>query len=606
MAAKYRYSKKSGTWIKTKTECAYDYETADTESSAILIAFFQAFPDYFLDLALSDSADFELALPQRLVFRAGAEFADTMTTTSRGFGKTYEMFLSAMVEGVLYPGQITRHYGPSQKMNAELCRVAFHQIERNYPMLSMLWKIKSESKDDFWIITDYGSEIRVGAIQGGNCHEVIAEEMGQETDPKFDFNEFESKVSATCRQAKVDSSQIVPHFKIITNASIRQNPTYYKYRQNAYNDMATKPFGKAFVVDISWEMTVLFGIRTKEYVDKQKSNMTREEFLRQMCAYYTGTADNPMVSDEDLSLSRRLRTMESRHCGDPNAIYIIGHDVSYEQGTKNAKCADAVLKLTLFPPELRETKRDKYKKELVYVDNYAPPKDYRTHAEKVKKLWEHYCLDGGNPTYIALDSWQYGQGVMQELVKPAKDGVNLCCYKHLECREIESKGALQIIYPIKAGGTGVRDPDYEIIKYARVEFEQGNISLLTADIMDGLEAYKRKHHIKTDESDIRILSPYQKTNELCEQIANLCVVASGKTNKEERISLGIQRDSWSALKYALWFASILEKEAVLRKYQESSTWEEELQEEQSRIYQQVVPGPANSNLVNRLLRLRKV
>lgn len=41
MAAKYRYSKKSGTWIKTKTECAYDYETADTESSAILIAFFK-------------------------------------------------------------------------------------------------------------------------------------------------------------------------------------------------------------------------------------------------------------------------------------------------------------------------------------------------------------------------------------------------------------------------------------------------------------------------------------------------------------------------------------------------------------------------------------
>lgn len=599
-----RYSKITGRWEKISEEKAYDYDSMDFESSELLIAFFRFFPDYFLDMAKAETPDFELALPQRLVFRAGAQCSDNMATTSRGFGKTYETMLGAMVDGIVYPGQITRHYGPSIKMNAELARVAFHQIERNYPLIADLWKIKSETKDDFWIITDYGSEIKVGAIQGGNCHQVIAEEIGQETDPKFDFTEFESKVSATCRQAKVDPTQLVPHFKIITNASTRQNPTYYKYRANAYNDMSRKPYGAAFVVDISWEMTVLFGIRTKEYVEKQKSNMTREDFLRQMCAFYTGTSDNPMISDEDLSASRTLRVAEQKHCGNEDAIYIIGHDVSYEQGTKNAKCADVVIKLTTFEGEQFESKRDKFRKDLVYLDIYAPPKDYRSHAEKVKALWRRFCLDGANPTYIAIDSWQYGQGVMQELIKPSDDGVNLCCFGHLECREIEAKGALPIIYPIKAGGTGVRDPDYEIIKYARVEFEQGNVRLLIPDVVDGLEAYKRKNRIKTDESDIRLLKPYQRTNELCEQIANLEVVASGKTQKETRISKSVQRDAWSALKYALWFASILEKSQLIDKYQKGSSWQEELEEEEQ--YFKNCIGNKGSNLVNRLLSLRRI
>lgn len=597
-----KYSKKTGRWEKVATEQAFDYESDNIDGAMLLLAFFREFRDYFLDCCLAEDADFDIAFPQRVILRAG-QMTESMETTSRGFGKTYVKMLDLMTDGVLYPGTVARYYGPSLNQVAELARTSFHQIEKNYPALANIWRIKSETDDKFWIVTDYGSEIKIGAIQGGNCHTIVSEEIGQETEPKFDFTDYESKVLPTCRQARVSEAQTTPKFGYVTNAARRQNPAFYKYREDIYRNMAKKPYGKSFCMDVSWEIMVLFGIKPIEYVEGLKSKMTREDFLRQFCAYYTGNAENPMISDEDLTNSRRLKVMESRHCGDPNAIYIIGHDVSYELGTKNAKCADVVVKLTEFDEDERERKRDKYKKEVVYIDNYAPPKDYSGQKDKIKELWNRFTLDGGNATYIAIDSWQYGKGVLEELVKPSSDGVNLRCWKHLECQKLEQPDALEVIYPVKAAGAGTRDPDFEIFKYARVEFEQGNVSLLTSEVADGLEQYKRRHRIKTDERDVYILQPYHKTNELCEQIQNLRVVPSGKTQKEDRISQSIQRDSWSALKYALWFASILERENTNRKYRHRSNCEQEVEE--------FFDSPPQSNPVrvndmrSRLLQLRR-
>ena len=104
------------------------------------------------------------------------------------------------------------------------------------------------------------------------------------------------------------------------------------------------------------------------------------------------------------------------------------------------------------------------------------------------------------------------------------------------------------------------------------ELEQGNVELLTAAIADGIEQYKIQHGIKDNCSDARIALPYKKTDELCEQIKNLTLDASGTTLKEKRKSRAIQRDMWSALKYALRFAQILEAELVKTNYKRKSSY----------------------------------
>ena len=577
MPTGYAYKKSTGRWEKTSVTKAFDYLETDLSSGALIISFFRAFPDRLLDLIESPNADFTLAFPQRVILRSMFYFRKNVTTSSRGIGKTYIEVLAGMLHGILYPGEIMRQYAPGLKQGAELASKAFHQIEKNYPILATCWKIKSETKENFAIVTDYGSEYAIGAIQGGNCHQLFIEEMAQETEPKFDFANYESKVIPTCRltrkvNKKIDRTHISPHYNYINNAGRRQNPAFYKFRADALNSMRTKPFGEGWVCDISWEISILFGIRTKEYIEEAKNSMTKEDFLRQMCAIYTGATENPMVSDEDLSSSRCLMMMESKHCGDPNVIYIVGHDVSYEEGTKNAKCADVVMKLTPIGKADSTLKRDKYRKDIVWVDSYPPPKDHSQAARRIKDLWLRFTLDGANATWIAIDSWQYGNAVMKELIKPSLDGINLCCYRHYEAQELEQPGALDIIYPVKAGGVGVRDNDYDMVQYMRVEFEQGNIRLLTSDVNNGLEQYKLKNHIKDDFADGKILLPYYKTNELCEQIQNLQVVPSGKGFREKRVSKSIQRDNWSALKYCGRVAFILEEKLAQSRARTESSW----------------------------------
>ena len=76
--------------------------------------------------------------------------------------------------------------------------------------------------------------------------------------------------------------------------------------------------------------------------------------------------------------------------------------------------------------------------------------------------------------------------------------------------------------------------------------------------------------------DAMLADPYIKTRELVGQIQNLKKVASGTTQKEERISKHIQRDIWSALKYALRVAQILEREELAQAVRHKSDWDTEL------------------------------
>lgn len=582
------YHKQSGRWLSKETRQAFDYDSVDPESSVLLISFFRWYPDYLLDIIESENADYSLELPQRLILRSFARFEQVYITGSRGLTKTYCVLLSAMLDGLLFPGEIVRYYAPSQKQAAELAGTAFHQIEKNYPALASAWLVKTETKDTFKIISSYGSEVAIGAIQGGNCSQLIAEEIGQETDPKFDFNDFESKVIPTCRLARqvnrtYDKVHINGKQKIITNASSRLNPAYYKYHNGFMRQMIHGEKYEAIVLDMSWEVAVISTVRTKGYMENLRRSMTSDDFMRQMCATYTGTNESPIVTEENLSRSRKIMAMENAHCGDDSVTYIVSHDVSYENGAKNAECADAVLKLTRFKSI---AKRDKYRKQVVYCDSYAPPKTDYLQAMKLKDLWRRYCKDGAQATYMVIDARAYGKSVIEELMKPSNDGtMPLCCYNHIDYVEMEQPYALPIIYPIKAtrGGLTTKDSEAEMIRYAQREFEQGNIELLTSSTADGLEQYKRRHGIKDDDADISILLPYRKTDELCQQLKNLRMDASGASLKEERKSKGIQRDIWSALKYGLHMSQILEKTLIKENYTTESAWEQEIRKYKAKV-----------------------
>lgn len=598
------YSKKQGRWVPKDLSKAFDYESLDLSSGAFIVSFFRWYPDCMADMCRSETAKYKLELPQRIILRSICRFRNTYITGCRGLTKTYCILLGKMIKGILYPGERMRYTAPAQKQAAALATQAFHQIESDYPIIASHWAIRNDAQDMFKITTVYGSEFTMYSPRGDNCSETIAEEIGQEGRDPFDMDKYEQDVLPTCRLERMVNQQpdkfaVQLQHSHISNACSKTNRAYSVHREACLKDMLHGELFEGFVIDFSWITALMSNLRNIAYIKDQRSKLTPAAWKREMCALYTGDAKNPLISDETLAASRVNPIMEEHHCGDPNVIYVVSHDVSYVDDAKNAKCADVVLKLTQYDDLER---RDKYRKQAVFVDNYPPPKTSYEQAQKVRRLWEKFTMTGGETTYIVVDAQAYGTEVVEELMKPVESGPNLCCVDHAAFVEIEQPGSLPVIYPMKAGTRGSRDADADMISYAQVEFEHGNVELLTPNILDGVEAFKNLHGIKDARFDARISEPYRNCELLCQQIGNLQTEVSGMTLKEKRKSKALQRDIWSALKYALRMAQKLESGEKTIKYGAKSSWSEKIQEVKRLIS---VSGPTITGSRANVLAMRK-
>lgn len=575
-----KWSQKRGRWETKSKEQAFDYDSINKKSWALLISFFRFYPDYLLDLLRAPNAPYGLELPQRLMLRIQARYQTSYITGARGITKTFIVMAGKEIDGILYPGERVRYYAPNQKQAARLASQAFASVEQCYPLLASWWNKNNDRADMFQITTANNSQFSMYTPRGDNFHAIIAEEMAQTGEDGFNFEAFEEDVKKGHRLTRnvnghKDRTRVQLKQSFISNASSRQNKAFSIYRATALKAMLYGEKYDGFCMDISWKSALLCNLRDIAYYKKERATSAQEVWQREMEVKYTGTGDNPMLSDEILSRSRTLKLMENKHCGDPNVIYVVAHDVSYEEGQKNALCADVVWKCTRFTTP---TKRDKYKKQAVWVDSYRPPKTEALQAEKLKNLWSKFCLNGGNPTYIVVDARAVGKTVVQELMKPSNDGLpTLCCYDH-SYGDIAQPNSLPIIYPLKATRAGGTDDEGQMIRYLQKEWEQGNIEILVPNALDGVEAYKNFHGIKDNFEDGKIAQPYKQTNGWVEEVQNLEVKPSGMSVKEDRKHKGIQRDRHSAAKYGLRFISLLEDLLVKETYKAKSSWSSAIEE----------------------------
>lgn len=593
------YNKALGRWEKPNKEKAYDYEQNDPKALGLLISFFRWYPDYFADVLRDKNAKYGLELPQRLMMRAMTRYKNSYITGVRGLTKTYVLLLTKMIEGVLYPNKKIRYTAPNQKQAAALASQTFSEISRDYPLLASMWLVNNDREDMFRISTIYGSTFSMYSRRGDTTDELCGEECGQELPDPFPVDYFLTTLYPAVRGQRLVNQKVDPTFIAekhchIGNASSRIHKAYTDLRKGCFDDMIGDKEYEGIVLDISWVTALLCNLRTTSYFKSLKRSLSPEGWLRECCARYTGTGENPLIDEETLSKSRVLSVMEEKHCGDPNAIYIISHDVSYAGGSKNAQCADIVLKLTRYKSSSR---RDRYRKQVVYADSYPPPQTYYLQAQRVKELWRNFTLDGGEATYLLIDANSNGDSVAEELMKPMNDGLPPLRSTDGSFKpELEQKNALPVLYAMKAGTRGTKNSDGDMIQNAQAEFRLGNVELLIPNLYDGIEAYKNYHNIKDIHADRQIKIPYDKTNLLCQQIANLKAEVSGLTYKEKRKSQHIQRDLWSALKYALRLAQLLEKDLAVETYQEESSW--------AKVFRQGIPNNTTTRK-NNLLALRK-
>lgn len=588
-------------WFAKQTTQDANYENMG-DGMAFLISFIRWYPDFLLDLYHSDNAEFDLSLIQRVIMRAKARNQYADITGCRGATKSFTSESEEIVEMLTWAPQSCLYMGPSLTQTAKIGSDTFRQIEKNYPGLTKQVIVEAESKDRFELSTPYGSKFAIAAFRGNNVHKIVAEEAAQEEKPRFDDEEYRRVALPSVRlqfrvNGKPDPTYIKFKQHFITSAGRRQNHAY----ESRCRHFAMMERGEsAFVCDIPYDVILLCQMRPVAWAEKNRMELTPEEWAREMESRYTGSDENPIVRDSVLTDSRNLMCMEEHHCckdrdnkiAPEDVFYIVGYDVSYADGAQNAKCACVAVKCTKQTEWLR---RDKYLKQVVWVDDWAPM-NAMEQAKKLKSIWYRYCVEGST-AYIAVDSWQYGTSVVQSLMMDLGDGLApLCIMDHAVYTEYELEGAMPVIYPIKAGGVGTTDPDSEMVRNAEIQFENRNVQLLTANYNEGVEAYKRLHRIKDDRNDYLIYQPYKKTQELVGQIQNLKKVVSGGGIAERRISHHIQRDSWSALKYALRLAQLLERKYLV-KQPKRSDWDAMLSQYKKDNTFSTVSAAANTRIV---------
>ena len=581
MPAGLKWSKTGAHWVvdeSSRDDKAYD--NFDPKAWGLLISYWRFYPDKFLDMMEGESTKYELQLIQRIFIRAILRYQMVFDTASRGTTKSFCMIGGKEAEGVLYPGVDTQYAGPSKEQLADILSGVQEEVFDQWPGLKDYWAYKSNSRDNFELVTNEGSHIMISVARGTTCNSVLAEEIAQsetKTTKAFDHNNFQKAILPAVRGIRMVNRQRDPFFQqyqqvYITSAGSTYNEAY-DYRVPILRAMLRGD--DAFCIDVPSEVAVLSKIREVKWRENLKQSLTADGWLQEMDSLWTGTSENPLIRDSVLTESKNLLTMEERHCGKPDVFYIIGYDVSYIDGAKNAKCATAIIKCE----RQKGAKQNRYLKSLVYVYDNPPPQTSFHQAWQLKQLWRRFSLEDGEATYIAVDARAYGKSVVEELHKKMDDGLPpICCMNH-EYPELEEPGALPILYAVQATGStvsGRHDSDGEMIRYAEVEFEQGNVRLLTGNVYEGVEAYKKAHNIRDGDLDSRIARPYQKTRELIGQIGNLKKIVSGFNTREERVSKGINRDMWSALKYALRVAYLLEMQNLLTDGNRKSAWAGEL------------------------------
>ena len=424
------------------------------------------------------------------MLRASARYERVFFYASRGTGKTTCIVADRCIKGLLWPGEIVGYYAPTETQAAPIASKAFATFQRNTPLLADMWDKPRDSKANFQLTTPNRSQFTMNIKRGVDTSSLIAEEAGQEeTKNPFDWENFNQIAMPTNRKEyKVNgvSPKGAVNLQVIyiTSASRKEN-TAYSTCMAIREDM--RGGGSSFACWIPWQTVVLSRMKSLAYYRNLKRQLTAEQFQRECESKCTGSVSNPIVKDSDLQASRKVMLMEDKHCGDKDCFYIIGYDVSSRDIAGNAMTAMAVLKCER---QYNTSIWDKYKKSCVYITDSPPPKSAEEHAMQIKARWRDYMLEGCKGTFVIIDARSYGQSVIEQLHRDLGDGLPpMATITHEEpYNALELEGAVACIYPIQASGMSGRDPNSEMLDYIEREIENGNLRLLTPNIVDATKA----------------------------------------------------------------------------------------------------------------------
>ena len=512
-----------------------------------LISWARWYPDLFLDLLKPETGGINLHFDQRVFLRCILRFFSIYGVFPRGWSKTWGEVISMFIIAILYPG-ITMSLTAQTKANAaELLKDKYDEITRQFPLLKNEMYKPRVAKDDFELTFVNGSRIDVLAnaqTSKGQRRNRIQIEESALLDAEV-FDDALKPIVEIGRTTKgklgiIDPLELNQQINFFTTSGFRGSDEWVRSVQ-MYRDMLDCK--GEIVLGAGWMLACWMGRGSrKDQILKKKRDMTSVSFARNYEEKWVGAVDNQLVDIKSL-LKIRTLTEPVYNNVDSKRKIILGVDVARSANTNNNKTIISVL-------ELHHANNGLIRQmDLINMYLVTNQLNFTVQACLVKQIQQQY-----KAKVIVVDTNGLGKGLLDELLKPNVDIQTGDTYPAWDTinGEIKSdyKDAIELVFALNSQErdikTGGRINNSVIVNF---------IACVEGQKIRLLEERRDNEFDITDIQEYLKFAPYEQTNALVEEIANLKI--KHLTNGEvtvERVLNKIDKDRYSSLAYALWWA----------------------------------------------------
>jgi hypothetical protein len=528
---------------------------------ADMLAYFQVYPDRFIDYILAEDSKFQLYPFQRVFLRVMARYKKVYITATRGTSKSFLNILSMYLKCIFFPNIKLSLVAPQKDQASQIAQQNIEAIWNFMPILQKEVR-KHQFAKDFTRLTFYNNSVLdiVVASQGSRGlrrHGLSFEEICQMEKHREVIGEVLLPLLANNRKGadgKVSKHEIHKQLMYVTTASSRQSYAWEQLWSVMVDmammlDRADDPNNKssAFVIGNDYELPVMFEQLDPDYIEEVKNDpsMSPLQFAREYMSVWTGSSENSLVQLKDLEKCRVLPLAEFSAVGKGDHKYVISVDVARSEKKNTATTAIAVFKLI---PRGNGT----FFKQLVNVHTYNGRMHFEDQSIYIKELVEKF-----QASMVVIDGNGLGRGLVDYLVKedryPSYSVVNDDTYD-----KYKLPNSLPLVFNVMSN---TKDTSASNIhnNFMAVIGNQ-DLKMLVSE-----QVIKEKSKTKDAEKTAELIIPHFETSQFIDEVMNLQYEARGNKTVVKRVSSQMEKDRYSAVSYGLYYIYLEEQKNQQRK-----------------------------------------
>ena len=506
------------------------------------------FPDLMLDMLKPKKGGLNLHLDQRIFLRCDVRFFSLYGDFSRGYAKTFNEVLSAVVVAMLYPNVTIAISAQTKENAADLLATKWNEIVKFYPLIENELLEKPKFQRGVAVIKfKSGSEIdaiaNAQSTKGQRRSRLKIEESALLNNALFEdalAPVVEVPRLTVGKLSMPDPCELNQQIHFFTTAGFKGSDEYL--RLVSMVDEMEQLKGK-IVLGSNWMLPCWYGRgSSKSQILNKKKNMSVIAFKQNYEQEWVGASEGALVNINKL-LDCRVLTKPIIVDHDDESEYFMGVDVARSQKTTNNQSSVVVGKV------IRNANKTKILAvDIVNIVNIPNILNFTAQAVRVKQIQKQY-----NAKMVICDGNGLGAGLIDALLAETIDpvtGESLGCWDTInDNNEPEIPYSPKIVYNLKA-----QSCQNEVVTNFIDYVESGRLKLLERRLDNDFT----EKEWEDSENSIR---PFIETDAFIEEAANLKMkhLPNGGITIE-RVAVKVDKDRVSALIYMLWYVDKFAKD----------------------------------------------